>query len=256
MNLEQATFTFYQRALAVLRESNVPFLICGSFALQIYTQIARHTKDLDVFVRRQDCSRALTALAAAGYATELVFSHWLGKAHCGQDFIDVIFCSGNGLCPVDDSWFEHALDAEAFGMAVQLCPPEEIIWQKAFIMERERFDGADIAHLIRAHGANLAWPRLLRRFDRHWRLLLVHLLLFHVIYPGETAVVPQGLIKELLARAQSETADDSPGERLCRGTILSRSQYLADIEHWGYRDARLPPHGAMTPEQIRRWTSP
>jgi hypothetical protein len=27
---------------------------------------------------------------------------------------------------------------------------EEMVWQKAFIMERERFDGADVVHLIQA----------------------------------------------------------------------------------------------------------
>ena len=26
---------------------------------------------------------------------------------------------------------------------------EESLWQKAFIMERERYDGADVAHLLR-----------------------------------------------------------------------------------------------------------
>ena len=29
---------------------------------------------------------------------------------CGQHFVDVIFGSGNGLAPVDDDWFTHAVD--------------------------------------------------------------------------------------------------------------------------------------------------
>jgi hypothetical protein len=44
------------------------------------------------------------------------------------------------------------------GVPVRLCPPEEIIWSKAFIMERERYDGADISHLIRACQGRLDWP--------------------------------------------------------------------------------------------------
>ena len=39
---------------------------------------------------------------------------------------------------------------------VKLCPPEEIIWSKSFIMERERFDGADINHLLRICAATHA----------------------------------------------------------------------------------------------------
>ena len=42
---------------------------------------------------------------------------------------------------------------------------------------------------------------------------------------------------------------------VCNGPLLSRTQYRADIEDWGYHDARLPPWGKMTPEQIERWTT-
>ena len=41
---------------------------------------------------------------------------------------------------------------------------------------------------------------------------------------------------------------------MCRGTLLSRAQYLVDVESWGYRDARLDPRVAMTEEDIAHWT--
>src|SRR5262249_60281803 len=44
-------------------------------------------------------------------------------------------------------------------------------------------------------------------------------------------------------------------ERLCRGPLLSRAQYLVDVEQWGYQDARLRPRGAMSAEQVGRWTA-
>jgi hypothetical protein len=47
-----------------------------------------------------------------------------------------------------------------------------------------------------------------------------------------------------------------PSRRVCRGTLLSRAQYLVDIEKWGYEDARLQPQGRMTEEDILRWTEP
>jgi hypothetical protein len=58
---------------------------------------------------------------------------------------------------------------------------EETIWSKAFVMERERYDGADIAHLLRASAERLDWHRLLERFDAHWPVLLSHLILFGFI---------------------------------------------------------------------------
>ena len=98
-------------------------------------------------------------LAAVGYRTELTDPRWLAKAYGGEDFIDVIFSSGNAIARVDDVWFERAMTAKIFGLTVQLCPPEETIWSKAFVMERERYDGADITHLLRAYGHRLDWER-------------------------------------------------------------------------------------------------
>jgi hypothetical protein len=178
----------------------------------------------------------------------------LGKAFSGEDFVDVIFCSGNGLCPVDDDWFAHAVALDGDGPH-QLCPAEELIWQKAFIMDRERFDGADIAHLLRARGPILDWDRLLRRFDRHWEVLLGHLVFFGFVYPAEQSKIPAWVLDSLLERCRKETQCADGREKVCRGTLLSRMQYLSDTERWGYEDPRLAPQGGMTPEQITHWTA-
>ena len=77
-------------------------------------------------------------------------------------------------------------------MPVQIAPAEETIWSKAFVMERERFDGADVAHLILGHGDKLDWQRLLERFGPHWRVLLAHLVLFGFIFPSARSRVPCG----------------------------------------------------------------
>ena len=45
----------------------------------------------------------------------MTFPHWLGKAYRGDDFCDVIFSSGNGVCRVDDLWFEHSVPARVLG---------------------------------------------------------------------------------------------------------------------------------------------
>ena len=37
---------------------------------------------------------------------------------------------------------------------------------------------------------------------------------------------------------------------ICYGTLLSREQYLHDVEHWKYRDGREQPCGPMTREQL------
>jgi len=253
--LAPETQACYARALEALNDAGVPALVGGSWALARYTGIARHTKDFDVFLHRADCEAAFAALRAAGFHTELTFPHWLGKAFAGEDLVDLIFSSGNAVVLVDDEWFTYALDDEIFGVPVKLCPAEETIWSKAFIMERERFDGADVAHLIRARGDKLDWSRLLRRFGPRWRVLLSHLILYGFIYPAERARVPEAVMQELLARLTAELREPPPSSRVCQGTILSRAQYRVDVDRWGYADARLPPLGSMTGEQIAHWTA-
>jgi hypothetical protein len=245
----------YRRALDTLLAARIPFLVGGAYALSRYTGIERDTKDLDVFVRPEDSRQVLDRLAAAGFKTELTFPHWLGKAYQGDRFIDVIFSSGNAVVRVDDAWFERGVDMEVLGSSVRICPVEEMIWSKSFVMERERYDGADIAHLLRAQGDHLDWQHLVARFGRHWRVLLNHLVLFGFIYPSEQTKVPESIVLELLDRAAREARSPTTDERICRGTLLSRSQYLVDIDDWGYRDARLPPSGSMSRADIAHWTA-
>jgi hypothetical protein len=141
------------------------------------------------------------------------------------------------------------------GIPVRLCPPEEIIWSKSYVQERERFDGADIAHLIRQSGRRFDWNRLIRRFGEHWRVLLAHLVNFGFTYPGERDLVPEWVLRELTDRLLREAKEPPPQEKVCRGTLLSREQYLVDVAMWGYRDGRLKPAGNMSAGEITHWTA-
>jgi hypothetical protein len=252
-HLEPETQHFYCQALTAVAEGGVPFLVGGAYAFERYVGIPRHTKDFDIFVRPQDAERVLEIFADHGFETDLVFPHWLGKAFCGDDFVDVIFSSGNGACPVDDAWFENAVDDVVLGMPVMLVPPEEMLWQKGLIMERERFDGADVVHVLRAQAERLDWPRLLSRYGEHWRVLYAHLVLFGFVYPSERARLPAWVMEELAGRLREEGT--TPGPEICQGTVLSREQYLTDIGAWGLRDARLRPGGGMSRRDIAHWTA-
>jgi hypothetical protein len=243
----------YRQALRLLTDADVPFLLGGAYAFARYTDIVRHTKDLDLFLRRADVDRARRLFEADGFRTELTYPHWLAKAFAGDHFVDLIFNLGNGAGPITDEWFDHAEPGELLGLPVRLLGPVEMIFSKVFTMDRERFDGADVAHLIRATGDRFDWRRLLGKFDDHWRVLLSHLVMFGFVYPADRGKVPGWVMHELMTRLRAEELD-GPGERVCRGTLLSPTQYLTDVEQWGYHDARLPPYGTMTPEQVEHWT--
>ena len=244
----------YVQAMSALADASLPFLVGGTHALNHYTGIERSSKDFDVFVRREDFDKVMSALAAAGFTTELTYPHWLGKARAPEGFVDVIFSSGNGVSAVDDAWFEYAAEGTAFGIPVKLSPAEEIIWSKAYIMERERFDGADVMHLFLACAERLDWARLVRRFGPHWRVLLAHLCLFGFMYPSERNRIPAWIMAGLMGRLDHEMRTEPPAERIAQGTLVSREQYLVDLEIWGFKDARLTEVSAMTHDDIAQWT--
>ena len=253
-DVDEATVDFYRAVLQTLTRRRLPFLVGGAFAFNCWTGVQRPTRDLDLFVRRDDFEAIAQALRDAGHEVELTFPHWLGKVRAGDEYIDLIFSSGNGIAVVDDEWFDHAGDATVFEVDVRISPVEEMIWSKAFIMERERYDGADVAHLLHAHAARMDWERLLRRFGPHWRVLLSHLVLFGFIYPAERHLVPADVVERLLDRLQAELHAPAPVERLCGGTLLSREQYLGDVAQQGYQDGRVAPFGNMTEEEVALWT--
>jgi len=255
--LDEQSRSFYQAALGELDKHRLPYLVGGAYAFARYTGIERHTKDFDIFIRRSDWERAARILESAGYETELTFPHWIGKAfsHSGEDFIDLIFSAGNGVAHVDELWFENSVAERVLDMDVRLIPPEEMIWSKGLIMERERYDGADVAHVILAMGPKLDWHRVLQRYDRYWRVLYSHLILFGFIYPSHRSNVPAWILEELEHRLANERRQPDSNEKICYGTIISRQQYLVDVQQWGYKDARLRPLGSMTRDEIAHWTA-
>jgi len=250
----EAVHDFYRRVMESLSDAGLPFLVGGGFALSHYTSVQRDTKDFDIFVRPAEYAPVMKVLARAGFDTELTFPHWLGKASCQHGYVDVIFNSGNGVAPVDDDWFRHAAHGKVFGLDASLCPVEETIWSKAFIMERERYDAADIMHLILARAENINWARLVARFGPHWRVLFSHLCLFGFIYPSERNSIPDWVMTGFMDRLGQEMRTPPPAEKTCQGTLLSREQYLPDIQRWGLTDVRHTNASSMTPDDVVQWT--
>lgn len=259
--VEPQVADFYGRALHILHDAQLPFVLGGTFALAHLTGICRATADLDLFIRRSDYPRIAQVLhAQAGWHSTLTHPHWLAKVHEqgeggeGAAFIDLIFNSGNGLAPVDDDWFEGNARVELLGVTVPVMRAEDALMSKAFIMERERYDGGDVAHLLQACAERLDWRRVLARFGPHWRVLLAHLTLFGYIYPGERQHVPTWVMAQLLDRLREEQHEPPPAELpVCAGTLLSRAQYLHDVGH-GYVDGRLTSTSTMTQKDVEAWT--
>lgn len=239
-------------ALRMLHERGIQFLVGGTFAFTQYTGVVRETKDLDLFIAPSDLDRTLKALGEAGFTTSVPFPHWLAKAKSDALAMDLIFASGNGVARVDADWFRYAADVVLYGIPVKLSPIEELIWSKSFVMERERFDGADITHLLRARGHVIDWPRLIARYADYRLVLAAHLLLFRFAYSDAHQLVPAWVFEQVLGDCPPPAS--GPDTPTCFGTLLSREQYLSDVGQLGYADPRIS-RGHMTTGEIEVWTA-
>lgn len=235
-NEKKEVFEFYREALYLLTQSGARFMLGGAFAMFHYTGIFRNTKDLDIFCRATEYPKILKFFEKQGYRIELTDVRWLAKVFKGEYYIDIIFDSPNNICKVDDTWYEYAIKGEFEGVEVQILPAEEMIWSKIYVQNRERFDGADVNHIMLKYGKNIDWKRLLMRLDQHWHVLLAQLLIFQFVYPSEyREIVPKWLFDELMAKATEQYELPSPLEKVCRGPILDQTQYSIDIKEWGYK---------------------
>jgi hypothetical protein len=238
MGLDPQSREFYQSTMKIFNQHRLPFLVGGAYAFARYTGVERHTKDFDLFVRPTDVERALQIMQRHGFRVELTDKIWIAKIFNNGSYVDLIFGSANDVARVDEQWFEFAIPNEVLDLPALLIPPEELIWSKAFIMERDRFDGADIAHVIKQCSDKLNWIRLEQRFGGYWRVLLVHLIMFGLVYPSERNKVPTVLMQDLLRKLETEVASTADLTQLiCEGPLLSQTQYAVDFEQWGYRRA-------------------
>src|SRR5262249_22635593 len=158
----------YREVLTALNEQHVPYAVAGAVALEKYTGIWRATKDLDLFMQTADVRKALAHLEGRGFRCEVLDPVWLSKAHRADYFVDLISGMSNGVIMVDESWMKRTQPAVVVGIQTRIISPEDLIASKLFVTRRERFDGADIAHIIYRTRGSLDWQRILDLAGEHW----------------------------------------------------------------------------------------
>jgi hypothetical protein len=222
----------FREVLLLLEKLHCSYAVAGAFALRQHTKICRDTKDLDVFLTAATASEILPIFADHGFQCEVPDPAWLAKVHRDGYFVDFITGMSNGVIVVQDSWIERAYPAKVCGVNSRVLAPEEMLASKLFVTRRERFDGADIAHIIFASQGRLNWDRILDLAGEHWELVLWALILFRYVYPAHSGYVPKSLWTELLARLAENLNSPQPAAKF-RGTLVDDALFAIDVEEWG-----------------------
>src|SRR5262252_3345221 len=226
---------FYQEVLRLLMAHKVPFAVSGAFALHQHTGIWRTTKDLDLFLTAETMPGALDLLRQVGMECEICDPVWLAKTRRGEHFVDLITGMSNAALKVTDSWIERAKPAVVVDVETRVLAAEELLASKLFVVRRERFDGADIAHIVYGAHGKLDWNRIMDLAGAHWEMLLWSLLLFRYAYPAQSHYVPLAVWADLLNRLATELKNPSPSARF-RGSLVDDKMFAIDVSEWGLDD--------------------
>ncbi len=229
----------YARALRTLQAGPIPFVVGGAWAVEHYVRLGRATLDLDLMLQPADADRAGDLLVEAGArVVERDVLQVRLLLHSAE--IDLVHHLARGGLAVDAGWYQRGRVGRVADVATLVAAPEDLLWSKAFVAARHRFDGADVVHLLRATGPTLDWVHLRDAFAPYPPLLLAYLNLFAFCYPSEREVVPAWLWDELLANLETPA---KPAESdVCRGTLLDHASFEFDLIARGFVDARaIPP---------------
>ena len=227
---EQATL--FRDVLVALGQRQIPYAVSGAFALRQHTGICRFTKDLDLFLTAENSKIAFAYLQQQGFDCEVHDPVWLSKARKGDYFVDLITGMSNGVVVVEESWIQRSRPAVIYGVTTRVLAPEELVASKLFVDKRERFDGADIAHVIYGTYGSFDWNREMELVGEHWQLLLWSLILFHYVYPANSNYVPKKIWSELLRRFRAALANPDPKARF-RGSLIDERMFAIDVSEWG-----------------------
>lgn len=230
----------YREALQVLLgnepgETSIPFVVGGAFAIHRHTGIWRTTKDMDFFLPPESVPEAFARLERAGFKTCVEDPVWLAKAWRGDNFVDLITAVGNASLIVDSSWIDRGLAEIVLGIPCRVLAAEECIATKNFVAFRERFDGADVVHLVRSCGPRLDWQRIYDLMGEHWELLYWCLILYSYVYPAHTGMVPDAVWSDLSERFLERVRHPDRNAPF-RGSLVDPRMFAIDVDEWGERN--------------------
>jgi hypothetical protein len=219
--------------LEVLRDAGIEFILGGGFAQAAFIGRWRDTKDIDFYLRPSDRKRASAALARAGFAdyyrTLPYDRKWIYRSVKAGVIVDIIWSMANLRAQVDELWFARARQLIIRGQTLQVIPPEELMWCKLYVLQRDRCDWTDLFNLTYTRGREMDWEHLLRRLEDDVPLLKALLTLYGWLRPLDARKLPSDLWKRLGLSRLSPPSDNRWRNRV--RLLDSRKWFAAPIPH-------------------------
>jgi hypothetical protein len=198
----------YTRVIEAATDARIPFALGGAFALAAHTGRWRNTKDLDIYVLPEcrDQMIALTEkLGLQDYYERVPYDRWwIYRSTTGDTIVDIIWAMANHRAQIDELWLSGPRVAMR-GLEVKMLPAEALLWDKLYIMQRDRCDWPDVMNLLWAAGDAIDWEYVVERIGADTPLLAGALCVFRWMAPGKAQTLPAWLWKKLELPPSPET---------------------------------------------------
>ena len=211
MTIPEAQWRIYRQVIVDAQSRGVPFAVGGAFAVATYTGYWRNTKDLDLYVLPEYREQMIAVATDAGledYYDEKPYDRWwIYRAHGGDTIVDIIWAMANHRAQIDELWMSGP-EVEVEKYRVKVLPPEAMLWDKLYILQRDRCDWQDVLNLLYAAGPRIRWEYMVDRMGADAPLLAGALAVFAWIAPGRARELPEWLWDKVGLRPQGEASED------------------------------------------------
>lgn len=188
-------WTVYREVIAQARERGISFALGGGFAVSVYTGLWRNSKDLDVYVLPKDREEMVgitQRIGLADYHERAPYDRtWIYRSCKDEIIVDIMWAMANHRAPVDEGWLLRGAAVRVNDEHVHVLPVEEMIWDKLYVLQRDRCDWLDALNLLYAAGSTIDWQYLFRRVGSDAPLLRALLSVFTWVSPGRAGALPR-----------------------------------------------------------------
>jgi predicted nucleotidyltransferase len=191
-------FAIYMETLVTLDGAGVPYVVGGGIAVAAYGR-KRATKDIDLYLKREDSKRALGALERAGFEVDPMEDvRWLSKAYKGGVPIDFILENIGGIATTDET-LERGRYMQVSGCRIFVMSPEDLVFRKMLAMRCKRDDWYDCIAVLSNTYAEFDWDYFLRLAEGFTERALSFVLFVKTEWDHVIPVPPQ-VVSTLLSR--------------------------------------------------------
>lgn len=221
----------YRRVIAEARRRGLEFALGGGFAVATYTGQWRNSKDIDLYVVPETREAMIQVTREQGlrdiYEQQPYDRGWIYRSACQEVIVDVMWSMANHKSPVDRDWLTRGAEIVINDEHLRVLPPEEMLWDKLYVMQRDRCDWPEALKLLYSTGPRLDWEHVFRRVGDDSPLLTGILSVFAWLCPGRAQELPAWLWERV------NLPPPPSGERCLRtrAELLDRRPWFQPLEN-------------------------